>query len=297
AWQRFTGSMLDTVIDGSLGMAQLISDQGYLAASLLSGGLIDDRGAAARNAALVRGLPDALGKTAGELMYYAKNPGELSVEQAGALTGNALLVLAPGGRVLRGSVLGVEAGVGTRLLARDAVDAFGPRLDRLAEQSTPGLRMYAVPEGGGAGYIPRVDLVDSFVQQKMRGRDLRYLYRGYGDIHYLDAIIDSNGTLGFDIRAGGNAAVLGGGKDMLYGLMNRLKQDGVQVQKIRGTWLDGDGSVNYETYRKLTSGHSPKSPSQAALETWTGQQARAFGYGKVVDLKDFGVDVKVLFGK
>ncbi|RBH50851.1 hypothetical protein C3F00_034395, partial [Pseudomonas sp. MWU13-2860] len=29
AWQRFTGSMLDTVIDGSLGMAQLISDQGY----------------------------------------------------------------------------------------------------------------------------------------------------------------------------------------------------------------------------------------------------------------------------
>lgn len=189
-------------------------------------------------------------------MSYAKNPGELSAEQAGALAGNALLSWAPGSRLLRGSSLSVEAGMGTRLLARDAVEAFGPRLDRLAEQSTPGLRMYAVPEGGGAGYIPRVDLVDSFVQQKMRGRDLRYLYRGYGDIHYLDAIIDSNGTLGFDIRAGGNAAVLGGGKDMLYGLMSRLKQDGVQVQKIRGTWLDGDGSVNYETYRKLTSGHS-----------------------------------------
>ncbi len=296
--RRFAGSMLDTVIDGSLGMAQLISDQGYLAASLLSGGLIDDRGAAARNAALVRGLPDALGKTAGELMYYAKNPGELSAEQAGALAGNALLGWAPGSRLLRGSsLLSMEAGVGTRLLARDAAEAFGPRLDRLAEQSTPGLRMYAVPEGGGGGYIPRVDLADSFVQQKMRGKDLRYLYRGYGDIHYLDAIVDSNGTLGFDIRAGGNTAVLGGGKDMFYGLMNRLKQDGVQVQQIRGTWLDGDGSVNYETYRKLTSGHSPKPPGQAALETWTGQQARAFGYGKVVDLKDFGIDVKVLFGK
>lgn len=102
-----------------------------------------------RNAALVRGLPDALGKTAGELMYFAKNLGELSKEQAGALAGNALLSWAPGSRLLRGSsLLSIEAGMGTRLLARDTVEAFGPRLDRLAEQSTPGLRMYAVPEGG-----------------------------------------------------------------------------------------------------------------------------------------------------
>ncbi|MCD5362241.1 hypothetical protein LQT98_11160, partial [Chromobacterium aquaticum] len=113
-----------------------------------SGGLIDDRGAAARNAALVRGLPGALGKTAGELMYYAKNPGELSAEQAGALAGNALLSWAPGSRLLRGSsLLSIEAGMDTRLLARDAAETFGPRLDRLAEQSTPGLRMYAVQEG------------------------------------------------------------------------------------------------------------------------------------------------------
>ncbi|OQS43057.1 hypothetical protein, partial [Chromobacterium haemolyticum] len=146
--RRYAGSLTDTLIDGTLGTAQFISDQGYLAANLLSGGLIDDRGAAARNVALVRGLPDALGKTAGELMYYAKSPGELSAEQAGALTGNALLSWLPGGRLLRGSSLSVEAGVGTRLLARDAAEAFGPRLDRLAEQSTPGLRMYAVPEGG-----------------------------------------------------------------------------------------------------------------------------------------------------
>lgn len=81
-------------------------------------------------------------------MSYAKNPGELSAEQAGALAGNALLSWAPGSRLLRGSSLSVEAGMGTRLLARDAVEAFGPRQDRLAEQSTPGLRMYAVPEGG-----------------------------------------------------------------------------------------------------------------------------------------------------
>lgn len=168
--RRYAGSLTDTLIDGALGTAQFISDQGYLAANLLSGGLIDGRGAATRNAALVRGLPDALGKTVGELMYYAKSLGELSAEQAGALTGNALLALAPGGRVLRGSVLGVEAGVGTRLLARDAVETFGPRLDRLAEQSTPGLRMYAVPEGGGVQTL--------LVPVKPCGLNTRVFHRG-----------------------------------------------------------------------------------------------------------------------
>lgn len=126
---------------------------------------------------------------------------------------------------------------------------------------------------------------------------MRYLYRGYGDVHYLDAVIDSEGTLGFDIRAGGNSATLSGGKDMFYGLMNRLKQDGVQVNQIRGTWLDGDGSVNYETYRQLTSGANPLTPEQAAFSTWTGQQAKGFGYTQVVKLQDYGVDVKVWFGK
>jgi hypothetical protein len=47
-----------------------------------------------------------------------------------------------------------------------------------------------------SGYTPRIDLTDSFVPQQMKGPGVRYLYRGHGDVHYLDAIVDSEGTLG-----------------------------------------------------------------------------------------------------
>jgi hypothetical protein len=84
---------------------------------------------------------------------------------------------------------------------------------------------------------------------------------------------------------------------MFYGLMNRLKADGVQVKQIRGTWLDGDGSVNYDMFRQLRSGASPMTPQQAAFSTWTGQQAKSFGYTNITKLLDYDTEVKVWFSK
>ncbi|UJB31012.1 hypothetical protein [Chromobacterium sp. Beijing] len=82
--------------------------------------------------------------------------------------------------------------MGTRLLARDAVEAFGPRLDRLAEQSTPGLRMYAVPEGSSLrppylslsefADLPRAGMIDPRVVRYSQNNASAYFKPPYGSV-------------------------------------------------------------------------------------------------------------------
>ncbi|MEI4927159.1 hypothetical protein Q8G50_32085, partial [Klebsiella pneumoniae] len=55
AMQRARDAYSEALKDALIGTGQILSDQMYFMASRASGGLIDDRGAAARNVELVRG--------------------------------------------------------------------------------------------------------------------------------------------------------------------------------------------------------------------------------------------------
>ena len=112
--------------------------------------------------------------------------------------------------------------------------------------------------------------------------------------HGLEFHIDKDGVLGFNIRAQGDAAVHGSGKDMFISMMQRLDKDKVSVNKIRGYWMSGTDSVNYQQYvqniDKLGS-------EKAALNTWTGKIAQDYGYSKVESVSESFGNITVIFGK
>jgi hypothetical protein len=89
---------------------------------------------------------------------------------------------------------------------------------------------------------------------------------------------------------------MGTGKDMFYSLMNRIKSDGIDVNRIRGSWYSDTGSVNYETFKSLLDGGVGS--ESAALRTWTGQRAQEFGFDRVESVTEtmFG-DYQVIFTK
>ena len=78
--------------------------------------------------------------------------------------------------------------------------------------------------------------------------------------------------------AEGNAATLGTGTDMFASGMRRLSADGVQVNAIRGYWIEDSGSVNLQQY---TENLNTMDPQAAAANTWTGRIAGRYGYLQV----------------
>ncbi|WP_199905472.1 hypothetical protein [Microvirgula aerodenitrificans] len=112
AMQRARDAYSEALKDALIGTGQILSDQMYFMASRASGGLIDDRGAAARNVELVRGTMDAIAGIPRQFavgMYYLAHPGELNAEQIGRAMGGAAAGYA-GGRVVAG--LRGKGGVG-----------------------------------------------------------------------------------------------------------------------------------------------------------------------------------------
>jgi len=106
--------------------------------------------------------------------------------------------------------------------------------------------------------------------------------------------VDKNGVLGFDIRAQGDAALSGSGRDMFISAMQRLEQQSVQVNKVRGIWVEGTDSVNSAQY---LNNLKTMSPEQAALNTWTGSIAKDYGFSKIERVEtSYGVTT-VIFGK
>ena len=104
AMQRARDAYSEALKDALIGTGQILSDQMYFMASRASGGLIDDRGAAARNVELVRGTMDAIAGIPRQFavgMYYLAHPGELNAEQIGRAMGGAAAGYV-GGRVAAG---------------------------------------------------------------------------------------------------------------------------------------------------------------------------------------------------
>lgn len=129
--------------------------------------------------------------------------------------------------------------------------------------------------------VPNVDLTDDFIVKTGSDGTTRLQYGNPDGVSGLIVNVDSDGTLGFNIRvpSGGDPMSGASGTDMFASAMQRLDQEGVQVNAIRGTWIEGTDSVNAAEY--LSNLDQGMSPQQAAANTWTGRMAANYGFTNV----------------
>jgi hypothetical protein len=120
-------------------------------------------------------------------------------------------------------------------------------------------------------YASRVDLTGKFKIKPLANGTVSVKYEN-PNRHGIAAIVEADGTLAFDVNAGGNVSKLGSGKDMFYSMMQELAAKDIQVNRIRGLWYPGAKSTNFTMYQ--TGRWSGLAPQEAALNTWTGD-ARA----------------------
>jgi len=108
--------------------------------------------------------------------------------------------------------------------------------------------------------------------------------------------VNDEGVLAFEIRAAKDHPYFeASGTDMFASAMQRLGNEGVQVNKIRGSWETGTDSVNIAQYRQnIANGMSKEN---AALNTWTGKLSQKYGFTKVEKIEDDGYTTYVTFGK
>ena len=165
---------------------------------------------------------------------------------------------------LSGSVLDAQGGFRSSVLVDG--EAFNPRFlpcgDASCVASGAGIDRYGNPEGV-AGLVVNVDKA---------------------------------GVLGFEIRAAQNHPFYdASGTDMFSSAMQRLGNEGIQVNQIRGAWEAGTDSVHTAQYmQNISKGMSKES---AALNTWTGQISQKYGYAKVEKIETIGEITYVTFGK
>jgi hypothetical protein len=113
--------------------------------------------------------------------------------------------------------------------------------------------------------------------------------------HGINAFVNKDGVLGFNIFANPELrATHGSGQDMFKSMMLRLEQDGIQVNKINGNWIQNTDSVNYKQY--IEGLQKFDNQEQAALNTWTGQRAQEFGFTLVESIEGES-NISVIFRK
>ncbi|BCX73166.1 hemagglutinin repeat-containing protein [Acinetobacter sp. Tol 5] len=142
---------------------------------------------------------------------------------------------------------------------------------------------------------PKIDITDEFIFKNQNGI-ITMRYGNPEGVAGLIVNVDKNGILGFDIRSAPDHPYMNAsGVDMFSSAIQRLNQEGIQVNKIRGAWISGTDSVNTAQYSaNLAKGMSP---NDAALNTWTGKIAQRHGYTKVEEIESSGGVTYVIFGK
>ncbi|WP_156440223.1 MULTISPECIES: hypothetical protein [unclassified Burkholderia] len=232
-------------------------------------------------------VENLVGNTAALFSPYGLNPvsGEMLSPEQLQRTKEDLIINA--GSLGIGGVEGEAAALvrqqGQAML-RSAGEAFVPQFERLVESTTPALRTYVVPEGTTVPLgppTPRINVSDEFVVRTSKNGSVSLQFGDPEGIHGLVVNVDKQGVLGFNIRSapGGSSFSTASGTDMFASAMQRLEQDGVQVNAIRGTWISGTDSVNAAQYASnLSKGMTPQ---QAAANTWTGRIAARYGFTNV----------------
>lgn len=135
---------------------------------------------------------------------------------------------------------------------------------------------------------PRVDISDDLNRINRSDVDAQYLYRDPDAGHGIEITL-KNGSLEFNVAAGGDAAALGSGTDMFNSAMLRLQRDGVKVDRVQGVWIPGTGSDNYSQF--INNVNSGMTRTDAARNTWTGRIAASHGYSEVVETTRPGSNV------
>ncbi len=141
--------------------------------------------------------------------------------------------------------------------------------------------------------IARVDLAGRFSMRRTKGGEIELNY-GNPEIHGIEVAVTKDGVLGLNIRAQGNAETMGSGRDMFIGAMERLRREGVQVNKIRGFWFLNSDSVNTAKFLELSKTMAPK---EAAKMTWTGQIAHDLGFPNVESVTRLPGRIVAIFGR
>ena len=144
--------------------------------------------------------------------------------------------------------------------------------------------------------IPKVDVTDDFRMNVFKDGGVQLKYGDPDGVAGLVVNVDKAGVLGFEIRAAQNHPYFdASGTDMFASAMQRLGNEGIKVNQIRGAWEAGTDSVN--TARYLENIANGMSKENAALNTWTGQIAQKYGYGKVENIETIGDINYVTFKK
>ena len=213
-------------------------------------------------------------------------------------------------------------GVGLRISAEDfGASSIGQRVAGAADSymARMGLRLNALPDGIGPQFVarkelsgsdivltsernipgipvPRVNVADDFVYKANKNGSVTLQYGNPDGVHGLIVNVDRQGILGFDIRSTpGNSFSDASGTDMFASAMQRLQRENVQVNAIRGVWIEGADSVNAAQY--LTNLNRGLSPRNAAADTWTGRMAARYGYTNVGAPSAGFSSTTVIFGR
>ncbi|MCG6574491.1 hypothetical protein EGM97_07220, partial [Pseudomonas sp. AF32] len=144
--------------------------------------------------------------------------------------------------------------------------------------------------------IPKVDVTNEFMMSVSNNGGTTLRYGNPDGVAGLVVNVDKAGVLGFDIRAAQNHPLYdASGTDMFVSAMQRLGNEGIQVNQIRGAWVAGTDSVNTAKYLQNIANGMTK--ENAALNTWTGQISQKYGYTKVEKIESIGGITYVTFGK
>ncbi|WP_085698324.1 filamentous hemagglutinin N-terminal domain-containing protein [Pseudomonas sp. B26(2017)] len=144
--------------------------------------------------------------------------------------------------------------------------------------------------------IPKIDVTNAFDRLPTVNGITTWKYGNPDGIAGLIVRVNDEGVLAFEIRAAKDHPYFeASGTDMFASAMRRIGSEGVQVNKIRGSWEKDAGSVNTAQYRQnIANGMSPEN---AALNTWTGKISQKYGFTKVEKIEDDGYTTYVTFGK
>lgn len=104
----------------------------------------------------------------------------------------------------------------------------------------------------------------------------RYSYGSVKQGQGLDASVDTSGVLRLEVRSGARRQQYGSGAEMFDDMMSAMNKNG-QVKEILGQWSNTPGlTSNFDAM--LSNMKAGMTRQQAAINTWTGQQAARYGF-------------------
>ena len=139
-------------------------------------------------------------------------------------------------------------------------------------------------EGAATSSTPkaRIDLTDAFNVERGNDGQIRLSYGSTGT-HGLTVEVN-DGVLSLDVKASQDATVRatkGSGTDMVASAMQRLAQEGVEVNSVEAYWLHptlaGEGNtVNWSEF--MANRANGLSLEDSARATWTGRFFGNYGF-------------------